>query len=182
MDVGSECDVRIVLLILSACYAQTIVAGVPPAYEVAAHAAHVPASLLYAIALQESGMAWAGQFVPWPWTLNVAGQPYRLLNHREACRVLTRELKRNPRTRIDIGLAQVNLGYQGHRVSAPCQLLDPYRNLAIAAQILREHAADGADWITVAGRYHRPAGGSHAIRYRESIVRRLVTIRGSAGK
>jgi hypothetical protein len=174
--------VRIALVILIAWYTPAVAADVPVAYEIAAHKARVPAALLYAIALQESGMRWSGRFVPWPWTLNVAGQPYRMLNRNEACRVLTRELARNARTRIDVGLAGINVGYQGHRVSAPCQLFDPYRNLAVAAQILHEHSADGADWITVAGRYHRPAGGPHATKYQQSIAHRLTSIQGRAGK
>lgn len=182
-DAGSECDVRIaVIILLSVYYASAIAADVPPAYAIAVRGSRVPATLLYAVALQESGMPWSGRLVPWPWTLNVAGTPYRLLNRQQACHVLTREIARNPRTRIDIGLTQINLGHQGHRVSAPCQLLDPYRNLGVAVQILDEHSADGADWITVAGRYHRPAGGTHAARYRESIARRLDTLERSAEK
>jgi hypothetical protein len=75
--------VRIAAIIfISVFYAPAIAADVPPAYEIAVRGSRVPAALLYAVALQESGMRWSGRFVPWPWTLNVAGTPYRLLNRQ----------------------------------------------------------------------------------------------------
>jgi soluble lytic murein transglycosylase-like protein len=76
-----------------------------------------------------------------------------------------------PATRIDAGLGQVNLGYHAQRYAQPCDLLDPYRNLAIAAEILREQHTPGEDWLLAIGRYHRPAGGEPAARYRRSVSR-----------
>jgi hypothetical protein len=46
-------------------------------------------------------------------------------------------MRATPHTRIDAGLGQINLGYHKHRYTSACDLLDPYRNLAIAAEILR---------------------------------------------
>ncbi|MBD3697620.1 hypothetical protein IE981_14840 [Klebsiella pneumoniae] len=63
----------------------------------------------------------------------------------------------NPHRR---GAGSDQLGYQKHRYSHPCDLLDPYRNLAIAAEILREQHTPGEDWLLAIGRYHRPAGGA----------------------
>ena len=71
-------------------------------------------------------------------------------------------LARTPVNRIDAGLGQVNLGYHAHRYAHPCELLDPYRNLAIAAEILQEQHTPGEDWLVAIGRYHRPAGGAPA--------------------
>ena len=107
----------------------------PPAYQLAAHRADVPAAVLYAVALQESGTRLRGRLVPWPWTLNVAGKPYRYATRAEACAGLRQALKRTSATRIDAGLGQVNLGYHAQRYAQPCELLDPYRNLAIATEI-----------------------------------------------
>ena len=112
----------------------------PPAYRLAAHRADVPAAVLYAVALQESGAMLRGRLIPWPWTLNV------------------------------------NLGYHTHRYTHPCELLDPYRNLAIAAEILREQHTPGEDWLLAIGRYHRPAGGAPAARYRRSVHRHLTRV------
>lgn len=151
----------------------------PPAYQLAARQAEVPAAVLYAVALQESGMTRRGRVVPWPWSLNVAGSPKRYTTQAEACAGLQRALRQVPPTRIDAGLGQINLGYQAQRFEHPCELLDPYRNLAIAAEILREQHRPGEDWLIAIGRYHRPAGGEPAARYRRSVHRHLVRVSGS---
>ncbi|WP_407465316.1 lytic transglycosylase domain-containing protein [Xanthomonas campestris] len=151
----------------------------PPAYQLAAAQAGVPSPVLYAVALQESGTRLRGRQVPWPWTLNVAGASQRYATRADACLGLRQALRRTPAQRIDVGLGQVNLGYHGQRVAQPCALLDPYRNLAIAAEILREQHTPGEDWLLAIGRYHRPAGGAPAMRYRGSVHRHLVRVLGS---
>jgi hypothetical protein len=55
----------------------------------------------------------------------------------------------------------------------PCDALDPYRNLAVTAALLREHHTVTGDWVLAAGRYHRPAGGAPAARYRAGFSRQL---------
>jgi hypothetical protein len=151
----------------------------PPAYQVAARQAGIPASVLYAVALQESGLRWRGRLMPWPWTLNVAGQPERYATRGDACAGLRRALGRVSMKQIDAGLGQINLGYQRQRYQAPCDLLDPYRNLAIAAEILKEHYVPGEDWLLAIGRYHRPAGGEAAARYRDNVNRHLTRVLGA---
>lgn len=148
----------------------------PPAYQLAAQQAGVPSPVLYAVALQESGARLRGRLIPWPWTLNVAGTPQRYATRAEACAGLHRALAHTPANRIDAGLGQVNLGYHTHRYTQPCELLDPYRNLAIAAEILREQHTPGEDWLLAIGRYHRPAGGAPAARYRRSVHRHLTRV------
>lgn len=151
----------------------------PPAYQLAARDADIPSAVLYAVALQESGVTLRGRRVPWPWTLNVAGQARRFPTREAACTDLRRALREVPRTRIDVGLGQINVGYQAGRFDHPCDLLDPYRNLAIAATILREHHTPGEDWLLAIGRYHRPAGGAPAARYRRSVHQHLARVHGS---
>jgi len=151
----------------------------PPAYQLAARDAGIPSAVLYAVALQESGVTLRGRRVPWPWSLNVAGQARRFQTREAACADLRRALRDVPRTRIDVGLGQINIGYQAGRFDHPCELLDPYRNLAIAAAILREHHTPGEDWLLAIGRYHRPAGGAPAARYRRSVHQHLARVHGS---
>ncbi|WP_371415241.1 lytic transglycosylase domain-containing protein [Serratia sp. 1D1416] len=148
----------------------------PPAYQLAAQQAGVPSPVLYAVALQESGTQLNGRIVPWPWTLNVAGRAERYATRQEACAGIRRALSRVKVTRIDVGLAQINLGYHAHRYKAHCEVLDPYRNLAIAGQILHEQHRAGQDWLLTIGRYHRPAGGAPAARYRHSVSQHLVRL------
>ena len=150
----------------------------PPAYQLAAQRAGIPSTVLYAVALQESGTRVGGRLVPWPWTLNVTGTPHRYATRAEACTGLRQALRRTPAKRIDAGLGQINLGYHPQRYAQPCDLLDPYRNLAIAAQILREQHVAGEDWLLAIGRYHRPAGGAPAARYRHSVGQHLARVLG----
>jgi hypothetical protein len=143
--------------------------NIPPAYHLAAYATGAPVAILWGVALQESGRWWRSRKVPWPWTLNIAGMPARFATHVDACRALLAAFRQVPPTRIDVGLTQVNLGYHAERVSSPCELLNPYRNLTIASQLLVEQHHAGESWITTAGRYHHPAGGIEAARYREAL-------------
>jgi hypothetical protein len=149
----------------------------PAAYRVAGASAGVPPDVLFAVALQESGLKLHGKLIPWPWTLNVAGDPRRFRNRRAACAALSAALVDTPATRVDVGLVQINVGFHAHRVGRPCDLLDPYRNLEIAATILREQHASGEDWLLAAGRYHRPAGGAPAARYRQGVQQHLLHAR-----
>lgn len=152
----------------------------PPAYQIAAQRAGVPSPILYAIALQESGIRKGGRVVPWPWTLNVAGAGRRFDSKAEACAGLRHAIQEAPLTRLDVGLGQINLGYQQHRYDHPCDLLDPYRNLVIAAEILKEQHNPGEEWMLAIGRYHRPAGGPPAARYRRSVGQHLARVLGIA--
>lgn len=145
----------------------------PPAYQLAAHNADIPSMVLFAIALQESGIRVRGRLLPWPWTLNIAGTPYRFATRQAACHALLQALARHNAKRVDAGLGQTNLGYHGQRFSSPCEALDPYRNLAVTAALLREHHVAADNWVLAAGRYHRPAGGAPAARYRADFSRQL---------
>ena len=151
----------------------------PPAYQLAAQRAGIPSTVLYAVALQESGVRRNGRIVPWPWSLNVAGQSHRYATRADACAGLQQAIRATPHTRIDAGLGQINLGYHQQRYSTACDLLDPYRNLAIAAEILHEQHTPGEDWLLAIGRYHRPAGGEPAARYRHSVSRHLARVQGT---
>jgi soluble lytic murein transglycosylase-like protein len=152
-------------------------AGVPPpAYSVAARNAGIPPDILFAVALQESGITLRNQRIPWPWTLNVAGEAHYYASRKDACTALLRAMKKLPSRRIDAGLTQINLGYQKRFYKFPCEVLKPHRNLAIAAWILREHYRPGESWLDAAGRFHRPAGGSLAARYQLSVSQHLAKL------
>ncbi|RMV76070.1 hypothetical protein ALP05_200168 [Pseudomonas caricapapayae] len=152
----------------------------PPAYQLAAHAANIPPEVLYSVALQESGTKLRGRLVPWPWTLNVAGAGYRFATRADACTALIIALAQAGPKHVDVGIGQINMGWNGHRFksSNPCEALNPYKNLDVAAQMLAELRASGSDWITVAGRYHRPAGGAPAANYRKAFAKHLSRVTG----
>src|SRR5690606_27362366 len=171
---------RAVLLVTGFCacvaHAQEVP---PPAYQLAAQRAGIPSTVLYAVALQESGIRRNGRIVPWPWSLSDAGQSRRFATPTDACAALQQAMRSTPHTRIYAGLGQSNLVYPKQRHGRACYLLDPYRNLAIAAEILKEQHAHGEDWLLAIGRYHRPAGGEPAARYRRSVSRHLARVQGT---
>lgn len=150
----------------------------PPAYQLAAHVNGVPSEMLYAVALAESSMRYKKNVLPWPWTLNVAGEPRRFTTRQQACNNLVATLRTVSAKRVDVGIAQINYGYHGHRVSHPCDLLDPYRNLNIAASLLKSHYRASDGWLIAAGKYHSPANGEHARRYRVNVQKQLKRVQG----
>lgn len=172
-------------LLLSACLTAAApghAQETPPlAYQIAAQRAGIPSTVLYAVALQESGIRRGERIVPWPWSLNIAGEARRYATRLEACDGLRQALRQVSPMRIDAGLGQVNLGYHRRHYHQPCELLDPYRNLAIAAKILREQHAPGEEWLLAVGRYHRPAGGAPAARYRYRVSTQLDRVLGHSG-
>ena len=111
-------------------------------------------ALLYAIALMESGRPRDGGVAPWPWTLWLPGQGGVFLPSRDQA---LDALQENIGTPVDVGLMQVNLRWHGHRVGRPEELLEPRRNLEIAADILAEALATAPGDLELGiGRYHSP--------------------------
>ncbi|WP_186764479.1 hypothetical protein [Pistricoccus aurantiacus] len=173
-----------------ACLALTLVWGapavanpgadIPSAYVVAAEDNGIPPEVLYAVVMTESQMSLGHAVRPWPWTLNVGGKGYRYDTRGDACTALRSFLQQ---TRVvDVGIAQMNVRWQtqvfgpGKRFSDPCAGLDPYANLDEAAKVIRQHYEASGDWVIAAGRYHRPAGGKPAQRYRASVSRQLARL------
>ncbi|OHZ00164.1 hypothetical protein [Salinicola sp. MIT1003] len=153
---------------------------IPSAYVVAAEDHGVPPAVLYAVASAESVVSLDAGRRPWPWTLNVAGKSMRFGDRTSACRALTDALKTTQI--VDVGIAQLNVRWQpqlfgaGQRFADPCEGLDPYANLDEAAALIRGHFDDAGDWLIAAGRYHRPAGGRPAERYRSVVSEELARL------
>lgn len=169
------------LISLLLCPLKGLAAEVPPpAYQIAAYSKGIPSEVLYSVALQESGAMLRKQLVPWPWSINVAGASYRFATRADACTALLLAIAEVGAKRVDAGLGQVNMGWNGYRFGSgsPCESLNPYKNLSVTAEILAELRAQGGDWITVAGKYHRPAGGAPAARYREAFAKHLSRVTG----
>lgn len=150
---------------------------VPSAYKLIASANQVPATVLYAVATQESNrQTKSGRYRPWPWTLNVAGKSYYYNSRQAACTALHIALKVHNTKNIDVGIAQINIGWNPSAFKTPCDGLDPYVNLNIAAKLLRTHYIKSGDWVTATGLYHYPAGGSIAARYQKSVQHHLASL------
>lgn len=145
---------------------------VPGGYRQVAAAHGVPASLLYSVALAESGrvLESTGTFRPWPWTLNVAGQGAYYPSRTASWAALRSTLSRGERS-VDVGLMQVSWRYHADALASAWRALDPYHNLHVAARILRECARKRGDWWSAVGCYHAPNDAARAARYRRRVGR-----------
>ncbi|RSD31728.1 transglycosylase SLT domain-containing protein [Vibrio pectenicida] len=155
--------------------------AVPPLYHVIAERESVPPQALYALAMTESAtLLGNGQVRPWPWTLNVEGQPYRYPSKAQACQALKHFLMRTKV--VDIGLLQINWRWHSAPFSKPCDVLVPETNLTYAAKLLYRAYLRLGDWTKAAGYYHRPAGGTPAKRYQqkfsEHYAQTIITFQG----
>ena len=147
--------------------------SVPAGYRTIAAERDIPQSVLYAVALTESGkrVAPADRYRPWPWTLNVAGRGYFFESRQAAWQALMAHLEDGRRS-IDIGLMQVNWHYHQKRLGTPWQALDPYHNLRVGAGILQDCYLTRQDWWASVGCYHSPTNSHRADQYRRRVVSR----------
>lgn len=144
---------------------------IPAAYRNIARAVGVPATILYAIALQESQVQLdvMPAPVPWPWTLNVDGTPRRFASRTAMAQGIEQARAAGARF-IDVGAMQINLHFNGHRFTSTAELLDPYSNIRVAAEILQEEQARCGDWWCAVGRYHSRTP-ARARQYRQGVER-----------
>jgi len=145
--------------------------NVPSGYRAIAAEYEIPYTILYAIALAESGRGLNGDRIhrPWPWTLNVAGRGYFYPSREAAWDALNSFIARGERS-IDIGLMQVSWKYHKDKLGNTWQALDPYYNLRVAAGILQSCFDKRRDWWASVGCYHSPANVVRAESYRLRVV------------
>jgi len=142
------------------------------AYQEVAAYVGVPPDILYAIALAESADTVDGEMLPWPWTLNIAGDSRRFADRSAMFAALMSALGEGTQS-IDVGPMQINWFWQYEHIHSPWRLTDPGENLKLAAQLLKVQYALCGDWWEAVGRYHRPSqtASNRAIAhsYRESV-------------
>ena len=144
---------------------------VPSAYRGIATEHGIPARLFYAIALAESGRTLASTSSPrpWPWTLNIAGEGVYFNSRWEAWWALEQSLRAGQDS-VDIGLMQVNWRFHRARLGGSWLALEPYHNLSVGADILKDCYKKRRDWWASVGCYHAPADKPRAKRYRARVV------------
>lgn len=107
----------------------------------------IPPYLLRAIALTESGRN--GE--PYPWAMNIMGKAHYASGPGEMIGIVDRY---GSRSSIDIGCAQVNLKFHGHRFTDWRSLLDPQTNADYAAYHILELRREFGSWSRAVGAYH----------------------------
>lgn len=115
----------------------------------------IPAQLLSAISLAESGHWWEErqERIAWPWTIYAEGRGRYFPTRQQAEAELTRLLAKGVRN-IDVGCMQINLHYHGHVFASPLTALDPVENVGYSAHLLLQHREKTRSWIRAVGHYH----------------------------
>jgi hypothetical protein len=147
-------------------------AAVPPVYRAIANEHDVPADVLYAVALTESGtyVKALNARLPWPWTLNIAGKGSYYSTRVQALRAAREALDGGIRS-IDLGLMQVNWRYHADALGSLEAAIDPSHNLTVGARILATCHARRGDWFGALECYHAPNHPSRAKAYRQRVER-----------
>lgn len=127
--------------------------------------------LLYSVSLAESafGSSEKGQIGPHAWTIR-GNQAHYAASKEEAERTLRQYLD-SGFNGVDVGLMQINVKWNGSRVSSPYELLDPMTNVRVAADVLNEAIASSPDDLILGiGRYHHWTEEARARNYGERVL------------
>lgn len=110
-------------------------------------------NVLHAISLAETGRTVNGEFVAWPWTLNVNGKGYYYKSKTEAWTKLSEFIVSGVRN-VDIGLMQISLRWNELHLVDPYTALDPETNLYIGGRILSLRYRETGNLRKAVGKYH----------------------------
>jgi hypothetical protein len=137
----------------------------------------VPAGLLAAVALSESGRYDPAlrRAVPWPWTVNSQGEGRYFATRAEALAHVER-LRREGRRNIDVGCMQVNLLHHPDAFATLDEAFDPTTNVAYGADFLTRLRQDSPSWARAVERYHT-ADAERGRAYRERVYDRWQDVR-----
>lgn len=127
-------------------------------------------ALLYALTLVESRRTVAPERIgPWPWVIRTPTGGYWFNSRERAESGLEAVLAQWPAKRVDVGAAQVNVGWHDDRFDDPMKLLDLEFNLKIAAGILADAIDSTRDTVLGVGRYHHWASEPRARAYGQRV-------------
>lgn len=135
----------------------------------------VPADVLLAISLTETGRDMGNGLAPWPWAINAGGEGHWFPDRATAVR-FAEELQAAGRTNFDVGCFQLNLRWHGGAFGSIDAMFDPEANARYAARFLADLAREGGGWSVAAGAYHSRTP-ELAERYRD----RFESIRADLG-
>ena len=115
----------------------------------------LPGGLLVAIGRVESGRSGviAETVLPWPWSINVAGQDQVFPDKASAVRAVS-ALRRAGVQSIDVGCFQINLMFHPDAFTSLEAAFDPQMNAYAAAAFLRTLVAREGTWSGAIGAYH----------------------------
>ncbi len=122
---------------------------------IAEAAQHLPARLLGAISLTETGRIdpKSGAFRPWPWSINAEGTGQFFASAQEAIDAV-KALQDKGVQSIDVGCLQINLMFHPNAFATLEDAFDPRKNALYAARFLNALYTDSKDWGHAIAAYH----------------------------
>ena len=138
----------------------------------------LPAGLLGAIGRIESGRSniVSGVVLPWPWTINVAGEGRTYPDKPTAIRAVV-ALQQSGFRSIDVGCFQINLLHHPAAFISLEDAFDPQSNALYAARFLRSLQARDQSWDAAIAAYHSSTPGL-ADGYRARVIASWAADRG----
>jgi Transglycosylase SLT domain len=124
--------------------------------EAAANAAErhdVPYELMMAVGRVESGRETTLGFMPWPWSINAAGEGAHFDSENDLL-ATAQKLAEAGQNNFDLGCFQINYGWHGQEFASLEAMIDPETNADYAAAFLRKLYDSKGDWMLAAGAYH----------------------------
>jgi soluble lytic murein transglycosylase-like protein len=109
----------------------------------------IPPGILHAMGMVESGRAG----MPWPWALNVSGQPHFPTTRSEALELMQDE-SGQLRSDVAVGCMQIHTRWHARSFLGKEDILDPALNVTYAAHFLRELRDRHGSWTEAVRRYH----------------------------
>jgi soluble lytic murein transglycosylase-like protein len=168
---------RLLLLVLPLPAMASVPAASPAqlceaALVTAERAEQLPARMMGAIAVVETGRsdAASGTLRPWPWTINAEGEGFFFATKQQAIDAVRLLQARGVRS-IDVGCMQVNLMFHPDAFASLDQAFDPETNARYAARFLTALHTTHRDWPAAIAAYHSetPAIGAD---YRQRVLAR----------
>jgi soluble lytic murein transglycosylase-like protein len=109
----------------------------------------IPAGILYAVGLTETGNKGSLQ----PNAMNIEGKAL-FPESRAAALDAFAEARRNGAKLVDVGCMQINVHYHGDRFRTLSDMFDPRQNVDYAARFLVELRQRHTSWSMAVARYH----------------------------
>lgn len=113
----------------------------------------VPADILGALTLTETGRPLDGVLRPWPWAVNAEGAGTWFDDPLKAMTFAQARIGAG-RPNVDIGCFQINYHWHGRNFTSLAEMFDPLANARYAARFLRDLHAESGDWRHAAGAFH----------------------------
>ena len=139
----------------------------------------VPLGLLQSITRVEAGRKTVtGEFMPWAWTLNDAGEGL-FFDTREAARTYLLDAVASPEHSVDVGCMQVNTKWHAEGFLDIGDMLDPVQNADYAAIFLLDLKAAHGSWDDAVKHYHSALPEKNIV-YHQRVLSELERFLASA--